>query len=206
MYVLKRLLTNNFWNTGQIKFRNDVKDNNLKKILLLCISSLHHFLICTNSWIWKPQMKIRVEKYEVWLWSSKNDFTASIPVYQYTSILAAYWQRSPWAAMNLAEWCCQCWKHFWNSCCGIAFSAIITFSWMSSTSWNLYPFKADFIFGNSEKSFRAKQGEQHGCYISVIDLGQKLLDRECLVRWSTVMVENPITGPKFSPFSMHNFK
>jgi hypothetical protein len=36
-------------------------------------------------------------------------------------------------------------------------------------------------------------------------LGQKLLDRECLVSWSIVMVENPIIGPKFRPFSKHRF-
>jgi hypothetical protein len=32
-------------------------------------------------------------------------------------------------------------------------------------------------------------------------LGQKLLDREHLVSWSTVTVDNPFTGPKFR----HNF-
>jgi hypothetical protein len=31
-------------------------------------------------------------------------------------------------------------------------------------------------------------------------LGQNLLDREHLVRWITVMVENPITGTKFKFF------
>jgi hypothetical protein len=36
-------------------------------------------------------------------------------------------------------------------------------------------------------------------------LGQKLLDRECLVSRSIVMVENPIIGPKFWPFCTHSF-
>jgi hypothetical protein len=36
-------------------------------------------------------------------------------------------------------------------------------------------------------------------------LGQKLLDRERLMSWSIVMAENPIGGPKFRPFSTHNF-
>jgi hypothetical protein len=36
-------------------------------------------------------------------------------------------------------------------------------------------------------------------------LGQKLLDRERLVSWSIVMVENPIVGPKFRPFYTHSF-
>jgi hypothetical protein len=33
-------------------------------------------------------------------------------------------------------------------------------------------------------------------------LGQKLLDRERLVSWNTVMVEIPIVEPKFMPFYM----
>jgi hypothetical protein len=50
---------------------------------------------------------------------------------------------------------------------------------MSSVSWNLRPYKADLIFGNSQKSSGAKSGEQHVCTISIIDfLGQKLLDSE----------------------------
>jgi hypothetical protein len=37
-------------------------------------------------------------------------------------------------------------------------------------------------------------------------LGQNLLlEREHLVSWSTVMVENPIAGPKFRPLSNHSF-
>jgi hypothetical protein len=35
--------------------------------------------------------------------------------------------------------------------------------------------------------------------------GQKRLDRERLVSWSIVMVENPIVGPKFRHFSKHSF-
>jgi hypothetical protein len=49
-----------------------------------------------------------------------------------TCIPIAYWEvspskYSPWAAMHLAQWCCHHWKYFWNSCCEIAFSALITF-------------------------------------------------------------------------------
>jgi hypothetical protein len=36
-------------------------------------------------------------------------------------------------------------------------------------------------------------------------LGQKLLDRERLVSWSIVMMENPVVGPKVRPFSTENF-
>jgi hypothetical protein len=36
-------------------------------------------------------------------------------------------------------------------------------------SKHLCPFKVDFIFGNSQKSFRAKSGEQGECFISLIN-------------------------------------
>jgi len=65
--------------------------------------------------------------------------------------------------------------------------------------------KADFISGNSQKSFVAKSGEKGGCSISAIHfffLGQKLLDKEHLVSWSIVIVENPIVEPNFKPFSI----
>jgi hypothetical protein len=47
-------------------------------------------------------------------------------------ILVPYWKRlpskySPRAATHLAQRCCHCWKYFWNSCCGTAFSAVVTF-------------------------------------------------------------------------------
>jgi len=71
--------------------------------------------------------------------------------------------------MHLAQWFCHCWWHFWNSCHGMAFNAVITFFRMSSISWNLGPFKADFIFGNSQKLFKSKSGDQSGYSISVTD-------------------------------------
>jgi hypothetical protein len=40
--------------------------------------------------------------------------------------------------------------------------------WMS-LSWNLCPFKEDFIFRNNHKSFGVKSVEKGGCSISVID-------------------------------------
>jgi len=77
---------------------------------------------------------------------------------KHTCILTAHWQESPsknspWAAVHLAQWCCQCWKHFWKSCWGTASSAVVTFFFflMSSISWNLHPFKTNFMFGNSQK-------------------------------------------------------
>jgi hypothetical protein len=63
----------------------------------------------------------RYSTYEVWMWSFWNF---------YTCMLTACWEGSPskyspWATVHLVEQCCHCWKHFWNSCCRIAFSAVI---------------------------------------------------------------------------------
>jgi hypothetical protein len=63
---------------------------------------------------------------------------------------------------------------------------------------------ADFISVNNQKSVGNESGESDGCSFSLIDiLGRKLLDRGRLVTWSIVMVENPIIGSKFRPFSTH---
>jgi hypothetical protein len=43
-------------------------------------------------------------------------------------------------------------------------------------------------------------------HFSNLFLGQKLLDKEQLVSWSIAMVENPIVGPNFRPFSMQSFR
>jgi hypothetical protein len=51
-------------------------------------------------------------------------------------------------------------------------------------------------------SFGAKSEEQGGCTTS---LKLELLDRGRHVSWSIVMVENPIVGLKFGPFSKHDF-
>jgi len=50
----------------------------------------------------------------------------------HTCILTAYWEGSPsksstWAPVHLAQRRWHCWKHVWNSCYGIAFSAAVTF-------------------------------------------------------------------------------
>jgi hypothetical protein len=36
------------------------------------------------------------------------------------------------------------------------FSAVVTFLWVSSVFGNFRPFKAEFIFGNSQKSLETK--------------------------------------------------
>ena len=40
----------------------------------------------------------------------------------------------------------------------VAISCPIVFSWISSVVWNLFPFKGDFSFGNSQKSQGTKSG------------------------------------------------
>jgi hypothetical protein len=49
---------------------------------------------------------------------------------------------------------------FLELCDATDFSAVVTFFWMSSVSWNLRPFKADFVLGNSQKSYGAKTGKE----------------------------------------------
>ena len=44
----------------------------------------------------------------------------------------------------------HCSKHSAKSFVGIAISCPIIFSWISSTFWNLFPFKGDFSFGKSQ--------------------------------------------------------
>jgi hypothetical protein len=51
---------------------------------------------------------------------------------KHISILTVYWDGSrsnysPWTAVHIAQRCCHFWKHFWNSCCGIAFFTVVTF-------------------------------------------------------------------------------
>jgi hypothetical protein len=72
---------------------------------------------------------------------------------------------------------------------------------MSSISRNVRPFKEDFILQNSQKSFGDKAME----YFSNRILDQKMLEREHLVSWNIVMVDNRIVGPKFGSISMHSF-
>jgi hypothetical protein len=85
---------------------------------------------------------------------------------------------------------------FWNSCCGITFSAI-TFFWTSSISW-IHPLKADLNFGNRQKSFRAKSGEQGGCSIS----GIYFWARNCLTE-SALWAGNHMKAPSLISSDNH---
>jgi hypothetical protein len=63
---------------------------------------------------------------EVWPWSSRNDFIASlISVYSELTEEGSTSKYPLTAAMHLAQRCCYCWKHFWSSCSGTAFSAVV---------------------------------------------------------------------------------
>jgi hypothetical protein len=127
--------------------------------------------------------------------------TTKFPEWFYCTLtytLTAYWGGTPskyfpWAAVPFAQWCYRCWEHLWFSCCGIASSACVIFLWTPTVSWNLSPIKADFIFGNSQKSF----GGYSEFSITALKFRARnwLLDRECLVSWGTVVVGNPVAGP-----------
>jgi hypothetical protein len=108
--------------------------------------------------------------YEMWLWRSRNTFIVSlIPVYlQLTE--RGHLRIIPLSSYALSPTTLPLLEIFWNSRCGIAFSAVVIFFWMLSLSWNLRSCKADIIFGNSHVSFGAKSGDWVGCSISVMEL------------------------------------
>jgi len=112
---------------------------------------------CGASLSTEPEMEKRrkLTRILVWLTGPRNDFIASMLVYLHL-IERGHLRSTPLsAAMHLAH----CSKHLWNSCWERAFSAVITVSWMSSLSWYFHPFKANFVYGNNQKSFGAKLGE-----------------------------------------------
>jgi hypothetical protein len=72
-------------------------------------------------------------------------------------------------AMHLAQRWCHCWERFWNSYCGTAFSAVVTFSFdVFSILKSMSP-QSRLYFGNSRKSFGGKSRKESRCSISVID-------------------------------------
>jgi len=91
---------------------------------------------------------------QMWLWSFRNDFIASTPVY-----LQLTFEVLPLGSYALSPRMLPQLETFleflsWNN-----FQCRRHIFWMSSVSWNLRPFKADFILWNSHKSFGAKSGE-----------------------------------------------
>jgi hypothetical protein len=78
--------------------------------------------------------------------------------------------------------------------------------WVSSISWKPRPFKADYFFWKHPEVIRSKI-RVIMCVLHFGNrfLGQKLLDRERLVSYNIVMVENSIVGTNFRPFSTHSF-
>jgi hypothetical protein len=117
-----------------------------------------------------------------------------LPVYLYTCSLlrGVTFKVLPFSSYALSPTMLHCWKYFWNTCCGIAFGAIVTFCWMSSMSQNFHSFKADFIFGNSQKSFTAKRGTRLGVPFHWLISGPET-SWQLLVRWSIVVVKNVIS-------------
>jgi hypothetical protein len=65
-------------------------------------------------------------------------------------------------------------------------------------SENLWPFKAVFSFGNSQKSHGTKSGEYGEMSNFIIDFfGQKLPDSERVMSKGIVMMQDSIIRPKF---------
>jgi len=172
-------------------------------IFVTFISILHIVLyFCTCVFDFEVHfviMQHQMEIYEAWPWSLWNDFIA---------IFTAYWEGSsskysPWAALHLAQWCCYCRKHFWNSHCEIAFSAIIIF--LCHQYPEIFIPLSQTLFLERARGHSEPNQEYGGYSISVINfLDQKLLDRECLVSCSIFVVESPVVGSKFRTLATHN--
>jgi hypothetical protein len=111
--------------------------------------------------------------------------------------------------MHLAQQCCQCWKHSWNSYCGIDFIPVVTFflggGWYLKLPEIFYCLRQTLFLKTANSHSEPNQGKGWVFPFSNRFLFQKLLDREHPVSWSIVMVENPIAGAKFTPFSTHSF-
>jgi hypothetical protein len=62
------------------------------------------------------------------------------------------------------------------------------------------PLRETLLLGTATSHSEPNQGTGWVFHFSNRFLGYNLLDRERLVSWSTVMVENPIVGPNLRPF------
>ena len=58
---------------------------------------------------------------------------------------------SPWDLTQFSQCLFHCSKHSAKSFVRITISCPVVFSWISSTVWNLFPFKSDFSLGKSQK-------------------------------------------------------
>jgi hypothetical protein len=97
---------------------------------------------------------------------------------KHTCILTALWEESPSEVLPLSSYSpvilplSETFLEFllWNS-----FHSLFS-HFVYSESWNIRPFNAYFIFGNSQKSFWTKSGELGWCSISVM----KFCAKNCL--------------------------
>jgi hypothetical protein len=101
--------------------------------------------------------------------------------FKHTCVLTAYWEGSPSkyspsVAMHSAQRCCHCWKHFWNSSCGMTFSAVLTFLYIFNIlkSSSLY---GRFYFWKQPRVIRSQiRGIGWVFHFSNPFLGQKLTE------------------------------
>jgi hypothetical protein len=131
----------------------------------------------------------------------------------HTCILTAYWEGSPskcspWVAMHLAQRCCHCWKHFWESCCVISFSTFLTYFRRLQTPEIFVPLRqALFLETAITQLIRSQiRGIGRVFHFSNRILGQKLLDRERI--WAVALSWwriQSLVEPKFGPFPKHSF-
>jgi hypothetical protein len=120
----------------------------------------------------------------------------------HTCLLTAYWgvtfEVLTLSSYELSPTMLPLLETFWNCCCGTAFSAVITFYFECLQYPEIFIRLRQPLLLETSRS-EPNRGIEWVFHFSNGFLGQKLHDRERPVSWSTVMMENPITGPKFGP-------
>ena len=95
-------------------------------------------------------------------------------------------KKAPWGLTQFSQCLSHCSQHFAKSFVGITISSPVTFSWISSTVWNLFPFKTkgDFSFGKSQQSQGVKSGLPGGLsHLGNLMFAKKLYTRHEVWEW-----------------------
>jgi hypothetical protein len=153
------------------KLRDFVPHNNLCALPYIFIAwCLVTYRICLHGMVMSLLIYVIFILYEVWQWNSQNYFIASIPIYLIT-------ERGHLQSTLLEQICT------WLSCCGVAFSDVVTFFFLDVFSFlkslplkgRLYLWKQPEVIWNQIKEI--------GWVFHFTNwfLGQKLFNKECLV-------------------------
>jgi hypothetical protein len=155
--------------------------------------ALRH-LLKSHEWLYADKSWCLPVICMVWLWSSRNDFIATYSSARGVTFKVLPLSSYPHSAKMppLLETLLE--LLVWNSS--------YSFSCLQYTEIFVH-LKLSLILQTAKVIRSQIRGIGWVFHFNNRFLGQKLLDRERLVSWS--IVENPIVGSKFRPFSTHGF-